>query len=76
MNADRFPVFFRHATALVMTALTSCSAALTGTLLALPPQCRSALPVPGILEAVLGALTLYLAAAVITAQAKNARNQS
>ena len=75
MTAARFSAFFRRATALVMTALTACSAGLFGTLLSLPPESRAALPVPGMLEAVLGALTLYLAAAVVTAQAKNARGR-
>ena len=76
MRRNRFSVFFRRMTALVMTALTARAAVLTGTLLSLPPESRAALPVPGTLEAVLGAMILYLAASVATAQARNARDRT
>ena len=76
MRRNSFSVSFRRMTALVMTALTAHSAVLTGTLLSLPPESRAALPVPGILEGVLGTLTLYLAASVVTAQVRNARDRT
>lgn len=76
MRRNSFSVFFRRMTALVMTALTSRAAVLTGTLLSLPPERRASLPVPKTIEAVLGALILYLAAAVVTAQAQKARDRS
>ncbi len=65
METKKTGTHFRQATALIMTVLTAASAALAGTLLSLPPEGRAALPVPEATEAILGALTLYLAVAVL-----------
>ena len=74
MIRPRFSRLFRQATAFVMTALCARSALLLGDLLTLPPGSEALTSVPRRIESVAGGLVLYLAAAVVTAEIRAARD--
>ena len=57
-----------------MTALCARSALLLGDLLTLPPGSEALTSVPRRIESVAGGLVLYLAAAVVTAEIRAARD--
>ena len=71
-----FDRLFRQATSLVMTALCAKSLCLLGEILTLPPGSPALTSVPGRIESVAGGLALYLAAAVVAAQARKAGGAS
>ena len=71
-----FSRLFRQATAFVMTALCAKSLCLLGEILTLPPGSPALTSVPGQIESVAGGLALYLAAAVVAAQARKAGGAS
>ena len=75
-NRLSFSRLFRQTTSLVMTALCAESLCLLGEILTLPPGSGALTSVPGRIEAVAGGLVLYLAAAVVAAEAQRARETS
>lgn len=71
-----FSRFFRQATAFVMTVLCARSALLLGDLLTMPPGSGAFTSAPRRIESIAGGLILYLVAAVVTAEARAAREKS